>query len=190
MPVRRTVRVVMALVAGQAALCAVIGWFVFGSPHTGPKSPVSVDPQAGAPTAIPAVSLRLPAASPAPTPAAERTTASPSVRRSFRATEPPPEQPVPPEPPAVHEDRGEPTPTADDESPSTVISRVPTASPSELAPGPDPASGSPTPAATTTQDPVVLGEPCPDEGAPGVTADDFVVHCVPYDDGTLRWQVS
>ena len=190
MPVRRTVRVAMALVAAQAALCAVIGWFMFGSPHTGPEPRGSVDPHAGAPTAIPAVSVRLPAASPAPTPAAERTAASPSARRSFRAPAPPPEPPVPPERPAVDEDRSEPTPTVDEESPSTVISRAPTASPSEPTPGPDPESGSPTPAATITPDPVVLGQPCPDEGEPGVTADDIVVHCVPGADGTLRWQVD
>ena len=33
---RRTVRVAVALVTGQAALCAVIGWMTFGSPDPAP----------------------------------------------------------------------------------------------------------------------------------------------------------
>ena len=97
---------------------------------------------------------------------------------------------MPPKPPAVDEDRGEPIPMVDEASPSTVISRAPTTSTTQPAPGPDQASGSPDPAETTTPDPVVLDEPCPVEGAPGVTTEDVVVHCVSDDDGTLRWQIN
>ena len=51
---RRTVRVAVALVAGQAALCAVIGWVTFGAAEPGtPADTRQVDPLAGPPVVVP-----------------------------------------------------------------------------------------------------------------------------------------
>jgi hypothetical protein len=184
MPVRRTVRVAMALVAGQAALCAVIGWFTFGSSHDDRQRPDTVSPVAAAPVVIPTAGVRLPVAPPAPTPAVERTKASPSARPPSRAAKPPPDPPVEQE----VRDAPEVTPPVEEQSPSTVVAPEPTVS-SRPGPDPDLASGTPTPS-MTTQGPVEVGATCSTEGAPGLTADDVPVVCLSGDDGVLGWQIN
>jgi hypothetical protein len=186
---RRTVRVATALVAGQAALCAVIGWITFGATH-GPARTASapVDPLAGAPLVIPPPSVVppvLPKTGPAVTAKAtatsiDRTTAPRSRRTARHSSPPPPAAPPPVAPPPV---APLPAPTA------------PTTTSTDPPPSPPASDDSqlivPTPTPTPQiQQPVVVREPCDPENALGKTAAGVALVCVHAADGTLRWQIS
>lgn len=179
-PVRRTVRVATALVAGQALLCGVIGWVTFGRSDAGPQAaPVAVEPAAPLPAA-PSVFVPAPLppeapSSPSPPPATRSARAKTSVSRSpaapLRTRTTTPTRPAPPA----------------DEPPPTLV----------IAP-PEPTRGTPNPGLIGTvppapsdpvQRPVTVGDECAPEGALGVTADDRWVRCVRDDDGDLRWRI-
>jgi hypothetical protein len=188
---RRTVRVATALVAGQAALCAVIGWITFGATH-GPARTASapVDPLAGAPLVIPPPSMLppvLPKTGPRTSPAVtaeatatsiDRTTAPRSRRTARHSSPPPPAAPRPPAPPPV---APLPAPTA----PTTTSTDPPPSPPASD----DPQLIVPTPT-PEIQQPVVAREPCDPENALGETAAGVALVCVHGADGTLRWQIS
>ena len=167
-------RLAVALLAGQAALCAVIGWVTFGPP-TGPSPQQAADPLAAPRLAMPTASVAMPPppapatrapASPAAGPAkAARTTRSPAREQDERAG-------------AVDE-------------PTTMIAPATTPPSEPPAPSPDEASTPPAPTATDdVQGPVVEGEPCEPENALGVTADGVSLRCVRQEDGGLVWQLN
>jgi hypothetical protein len=175
--VRRTVRVAVALLAGQALLCAVIGWLNFGpSPaHRGAARPV--DPLAAPPFVAPAPSagrVKTSAATPRPT----RTSAKEKAptTRPPRPTLPPPD----PESPSIVD---APSPAASSLEP---VQPAPPETTPELGTRPPPPSPSPS---DKVQAPVKVSDDCAPEGALGKTSNGTNVRCVRKADGELRWEI-
>jgi hypothetical protein len=168
--VRRTVRVAVALVAGQAVLCAVIGWVTFGSGHAHRPGPVpTVEPLAAKPLVIPppvVLPPPRPPRSPATPSAAKKdtTSASPSAR------------------PSTREPRSTPASVAEP-------ARSPRSGPSPPPEGPALAVPSPTPD-DQVQSPVKLLDPCDPVDALGLTVAGLSLRCVKGDDGSLHWQIN
>ena len=171
----------MALAAGQALLCAVIGWLTFGSgpagSHPAPPSQPA-DPLAAPPLVMPTASMALPPTSAPATTSAPRSRAAAPVRSSRPARPPAPPR-VPQrtrtEPPAVTiaapDDTAEPQPPA-------------------AAPEPDPAA-TPVPSSSAdVQLSVTVGDACEPPGALGITDDDVALICVPGPDGRPVWQIN
>jgi hypothetical protein len=157
----------MALLAGQAVLCAVIGWVTFGPSEPGPQGKSAVAPLAGLPIVASAPNLGLPATTTTPT----------TPNRKKKKASPRSSSYVPVLPPAAPVEDVDDRPLTEDPSPSTLIAPAPTTT---LAPpGPELAgSGSPTPTPTpSTQHPVVVNEPCTPEGGFGLTDDDQTLRC-------------
>jgi hypothetical protein len=176
-PVRRTVRVATALVAGQALLCGVIGWVTFGPSEPGPRAARTVEPLAPLPV-VPSVVV--PPAPPRASPPSR-----PASSRSVRAKSSASRSPAAPKRPRV---TTEPPPPAD-EPPPTLVIAPPDQDKTRTPPSPGlVGTGTPTPTASV-QGPVTVGGECEPEGAPGVTADDRRVRCVRAGDGDLRWQI-
>jgi hypothetical protein len=173
--VRRTVRMAVALVAGQAALCAVIGWVTFGAGH--PDRPgnaaQAVDPLADPPQIEPpATAAPAPPGSATVPPAPPAAKASTSTRASSHPAAPKPHRSTP-----------------------ARAAPVPAPRQSAAAPRPSPPGGQaelqhPSPAPTGTQSGAVLGEPCDPVGAPGLTVDHIVLHCILGIDGNQSWQIN
>jgi hypothetical protein len=171
------VRLAGALVAGQALLCAVIGWLTFGPPDAAEETAAPVQPVAAPPPlVIPSITVALP---PTPPPSTRATTEEPPNPPPRARSSRSPRQPVAPKPAGRQVDTGEPgTPVV--------------APPVEPAPAPSPdVNATPTPSESAeVQGPVVAGEPCEPEGAPGVTDDEVALRCVRADDGQLRWEIN
>jgi hypothetical protein len=163
--VRRTVRVAVALVLGQALLCALIGWLTFGSGHAHPRGPVPTsEPLAGKPLVIPP-----PVVVPPPRP--PRPSAEPSVTKKVR-TASPSERPS----------------TRPPSSPTSTPARSPVR---QASPTGQPALALPTPpTADPVQSPVKVLDVCAPEDAIGLTAEGVPVTCVLGRDGNLRWQIN
>jgi hypothetical protein len=166
------VRVAVALVAGQAALCAVIGWVTFGPSEAKPDA-AGVHPLTKPivfPTAPP-LPLR---AAPVPPDVStskkqESRAARPSRTPTTRATaNPAADRPQPVIAPAATS--REPVPTT---PPGLAATQPPAPSPSEV-----------------VQSPVVVGRPCRPEGAKGRTSDAVDLRCVKDADGDLVWQIN
>lgn len=180
--VRRTVRVAVALVVGQALLCAVIGWVTFSySRERAHRDPAAVD-QLAAPPATIAVSPSVPTTgrTPGPTPG------------SSRARSTPPAAPVPPGPPrpatGVTTSTGPAAsvaPTTTSKSPYLVVIPPPAAPRASASPSPA-ASATPT---AVVEEPVVAGARCDRRGALGRTADGVDVLCLPDRQGRLHWKI-
>ena len=168
-------RVAVALLAGQAALCAVIGWVTFGPPQTGPRSQQPVAPLAAPPLAMPTASVAMP---PTPTPSTRAPKSDADRARSTRIHRAP-------APPAQKRAR------TVEERPATVLAPDSLA-PEPPAPSPDVAA-TPPPDPTESgevQGPVVEGEPCDPEGALGLTVDDVSLRCVRLEDDRIVWQIN
>jgi hypothetical protein len=166
--VRRTVRMAVALVAGQAVLCAVIGWVTFGAGHPHrPSAAPTVEPLAVKPLVIPPPVI-------VPPPRPPRSSAAPSTGRKAST--------------AVSSERSSSTPT-----PRPSSSRPAAARPAAgRAATPDPpALVVPSPAPDdVVQSPVTVPDVCDPVDARGLTADGVSVTCVVGRDGVLRWQLS
>ena len=167
--VRRTVRVAVALVTGQALLCGIIGFVTFDSDEPASRPGASAPLLAGPPIAAPATSV------PPPTERAKR--AEPGTARSTRT-----ERPA--SPPAS---AGVRTSATRKVKPSLEVriprKPVPSTSPPDRElllppPSPAPADDAPVP---------VVQEPCDDEGATGRTAGGQAVTCRRDRRGELRW---
>jgi hypothetical protein len=177
---RRTVRVAVALIAGQAALCAVIGYLTLGGPHLhSHASPAAADPLAAGPLVVPPVQIMPPsAAAVAPKPpsaSSSRPTATTlAARRSDSAD--PDRQRAAAEPP--------PSPLVEPPTP------LPPAAPTKAASPSGPQFATPQPSDSDIQQNVKVGDVCSPIGADGVTADEESVRCVRSADGQLRWQLA
>jgi hypothetical protein len=184
---RRTVRVAVALVAGQAALCAVIGWVTLGGAHPHNAGPPAPNPLAGGPLVVPPLTVApAPPTSGAPAPhtSVPRAPLGPPVivKAGVPATSTsPPKSTAPQWHPPI-------TPTP---QPVTKITTVPPAAPTVTAsPSSDSSlARSPSPTPTDVQQGVVVGDPCDPVGAAGTTSDGTPVLCVLGDDGVQRWQI-
>jgi hypothetical protein len=168
---RRTVRVAVALVAGQAVLCAVIGWVTLGSGHAHKPAPVrTVEPLAAKPLVIPpplvAPGPKPPRSSATPSPSADRKDSTSASARSRPSTRPPrsaparvsasARAPIKPAPPPGQPALALPSPSADDE----------------------------------VQSPAKPLDPCAPVDAKGLTLAGLSLLCVKSDDGSLRWQIN
>jgi hypothetical protein len=175
------VRVAVVLAAGQALLCAVIGWLTFGSgpagSHSAQPSP-PVNPLAAPPLVMPTASMVLPATrAPATTRAPRSRAAAPA--RSIRPGRPP----APPR--APQRSSTEPPPEV-----MAVPDDTPTPQPPAAAPEPDPAA-TPAPSGSgEVQLSRTVGDACDPPGAPGITDDNVALTCVPGSDGRPVWQIN
>jgi hypothetical protein len=174
--VRRTVRVAVALVTGQALLCGIIGFVTFGDRSEPAPGARAAEPQlAGPPLVLPVPSAPLEGDRPE-----RRKPGVAKTGRTQRTVEPPASAPV-----------------------RNAATRVLTPSPTAPAAPPAPPSPPPVPATTPTDrslvppsapsddgPPVpVAGEPCEQEGATGTTADGKAVLCRRDRAGDLRWRL-
>jgi hypothetical protein len=176
---RRTVRVAVALIAGQAALCAVIGYLTLGGPHLHPhNAPVAPNPLAGGPIVVPPAQVIPPsAASAAPKPPRVPTTRTTAAGL--------PGQPSPSAVPNLPRVVGETSPPAAHPQ-SAAPPAVPSTNPPPSVGGGQLATPKPTDSAGVQQG-VEVGDPCSPVGANGVTTDGQAVRCVRDVDGQLRW---
>jgi hypothetical protein len=184
---RRTVRVAAGLVAGQAVLCAVIGYVTLNNPVSHATNGAGII----APLAAGPIALTPPAVRP-PSP----TTVTPATTRS-----------TPPRPPAATGSRHRtdvtpaptPTPTAEPQpdvlvgtsDPSGGASSNPTVAPTSTAAPEVPSTASSTdqaPSPPVTQLSVTIGDTCAPIDAPGVATDGSAVRCALESDSVLRWR--
>jgi hypothetical protein len=173
--------VAIALAAGQAALCAVIGWLTFG-PVPERLEAGRVDRVAAPPAVIPTPTFGTPAA---PVPALPSASATSSIGAATDTTRP--ERQVAPDkttrPPATTTSR----PVAPPSSPSDKTPMGLPVAPDPPTPEPSQGlEGTPTP---TPTDLIVVGAPCDVAGELGVTLDDIAVKCTLGDEG-LQWQLA
>jgi len=177
--VRRTVRMAVALVVGQALLCALIGWLTFSHSRSAGSDPgpVEID-QLAAP---PPVAMR-PSATVRPAPA--RSAAVPSAkaaRPAPRRTTRPARDWVPPAPPARTTAPARPGPIPPPRSPEPI--QLPP-------PPPRPATSWPAaPPSGFLQQPVTVGERCWPEGAFGLTRGRTLVRCDGDPHRPPRWKI-
>ena len=166
-------RVAVALVAGQAALCAVIGWVTFGPSGSEPEP----EPQAAGPTLSDRIVFTTPPTIPPPVVAAPPPRASaskaPSSPRASKSTT---------------------SPTTRATSKQVTEEPQPNIAPAEDAPvppEPDPgvAATLPPSSIAPVQSPAVEDESCDPEGAEGLTSDGVELRCVLDAGGELVWQI-
>jgi hypothetical protein len=175
--VRRTVSVAAALVAGQAVLCAVIGWVTFGGSgqaHSIARAepdlgPALVVPPASVAPVMPAAPGRKRVPTLSSSPAVSSPTASEEVPVVLAA--PPAETPSPAQSPT----------SAVPPQPPTATSPAPTGNPARATP-------LPTDSAVVTG--VELGDVCELENADGRTKADVLVRCLRDKAGLLVWQLG
>lgn len=182
--VRRTVRMAVALVVGQAMLCALIGWLTLGRHRAEPTRPPgsSVVDQ----LAIPALTSAAPpsrgtisaTALSRPTSAAPRRAAP--ARTTVTADVPPPA--VPP--------AGDPQPINAPPDDPVAPPMPPPPSPSRTqTPAPSAATPSPTTSPEVVQEPVRVGDECRPLGAYGRTAEGDPVRCLRDWRHGPRWKI-
>jgi hypothetical protein len=187
--VRRTVRVAVSLLLGQALLCAVIGWVTYRySPAHRHRGPTVVDQLADAPRRHPKPAEVRPAeTSPGP-----RATNRPRTRAPVPRSTAPPSFPVPTlsAQPVISLPVTLPAP------PVTPVPPAPSAPPVSLAPTALPARppNSPVPSVDLfppgpVQQPVTVGEPCHPLGAIGRTAKGTEVRCLRTRTHRQRWKI-
>ncbi|WP_127497508.1 hypothetical protein [Actinoplanes solisilvae] len=169
--VRRTVRLAVALVVGQALLCALIGWLTLGQSRPEPARPPgsSVVDAMGAPPSPPAIRPTSRAV-PAPATRARKATSTPAPRRSTNT----------------------PAPRTAATTPTPVPIEGPPEDPAVVPPVPPPAASPPAtspPPADVVQQPVREGDECRPLGARGRTAKGEDVRCVREWPRQLRWRI-
>jgi hypothetical protein len=184
---RRTVRVAAGLVAGQAVLCAVIGYVTLGNHGTGGTNAARIlAPIAGDPMKVPLVAVP-----PSPSPTTEAPKPPPAATSTTAR-----------KPASSHSRHGpEPTPaptTAAEEAPGILVgASPPTTEPATLPPSaPSSDSTSTTPSSETAapsppvsqSTPVTAGDICEPENAQAITTDGKAALCLSGTDGVLRWQ--
>jgi hypothetical protein len=189
---RRTVRVAAGLVAGQAVLCAVIGYITLGDHGSGGtavgrmRNPLAAEPFAPSAPAvpIPSPSTTTTTAAPEPPPVPRLTAVRrPASERSRQrpAVTPPPTSAAESAPGILI------APPPSTTAPATAPpSLPPSASTSET---PSSETGAPSPPVSQSTDfPVTDGEVCAPVDAQGTTTDGKAALCVSGTDGVLRWR--
>ncbi|WP_250027394.1 hypothetical protein [Paractinoplanes maris] len=190
--VRRIVRMAVALVVGQAMLCAVIGWLTLGpgrsEPTRAPGSAV-VDQLAAPPLIAPAAPTSRAATTPAastaqarkPVPATTRTAprrppaaTTTAASRSPDPTTPPSTTPAQPDPVAIVIPPPPPVPPAPSTEPSPITT---TATPV------------PSTSSAPVQQPVRVGDECRPAGAYGRTLKGELVRCLREWGQRPRWKI-
>lgn len=170
--VRRSVIVAVVLVAGQALLCAVIGFVTFGD-HGGAAPPRAraADTIAGPPIVVPAPTVPQPRGSSR----APRRHGKAFVSSSARPARPVPRSSAPPRSRVAG-------------APETIatLPAKPATKPSAALPSPI-SMLPPRPPDETGAAPVA-GEPCDEKGAIGITRGGRAVRCEPDRHGDLRWR--
>ncbi|MCY1140432.1 hypothetical protein OWR29_20740 [Actinoplanes sp. Pm04-4] len=188
--VRRTVRMAVALVVGQALLCALIGWLTLGQSRSEPPgTPGSVVDQLAAPPPAnpPPPSARTaiaPATTQARKPAPVATTTRPVPRRAVTSSA------VPSRPPAQPPASREPEPILIP-APKSPAPEPPAPSPPAVTPMPTTTSATPAPSPTPdlVREPVEVGDECRPAGAYGRTAEGVLVRCVREWGHRPRWKI-
>ncbi|WP_203815589.1 hypothetical protein [Paractinoplanes ferrugineus] len=168
----------VALVLGQALLCALVGYLTLGRSGAQPRADQLAEP----PLAPPVTATRSfePPSSAAPSSRAATATGKPKRRNtagSGRSRTAPP-----PAPPGLAT-----------RSPMTLLGPSPSARP----PGPTPGSGNPflpprpptVPPGGPVQRPVTVGDLCVPAGAFGFTSDDTLVRCLRTARHAPRWKI-
>jgi hypothetical protein len=178
---RRTVRVAVALVAGQAALCAVIGYVTLGGPFLHKSTAAqSSDPLAAGPIEFPPAQVMPVPTSVAPAPPPVPASSSKAPKSTGVSKNGTPAE-------------------AHNEAPPSLVSApldpsVPVVPPRAPTKAPSPSTGNQlvTPSATATdiQHNVNVGDTCSPLGADGQTSDGKAVTCIRDVDGTLRWVLA
>lgn len=175
-PVRRTVIVAVALVTGQALLCAIIGFVTFGSPGDAAPSADAAGPRLAGPPIV---------VSPTGAPSPSRSAAS-KKRSTSRSTAAIRQRSPAPTAPAARR-----SPTRPAAPPSTGIVPVVPAPPAPSGSLLPPIDLFPRPSAESDdpEAPAVANARCDDEGATSETADGQAVRCVRGRTGDLRWRL-
>ena len=167
-------RLAVALVVGQALLCAVIGWMTLGSPRSEPARPsgTAVVDAMGAPPSPP---------SPPPAVHTSRVLAAPATQARKATSAPAPHRPT-----STRATRtASPSPT-----PSPVPIGAPPDDPAMAPPEPSPPSSPSSPSPSDeVQEPVREGDECRPAGARGRTAEGEDVRCVREWPRRLRWRI-
>ena len=173
--VRRTVRIAVALVTGQALLCGIIGFVTFGGKDETPPRVRAAEPQLAGPPLV------VPGTSPPPSPS-ER----PERSRSATTKQTRTERPTSPTAPASV--RSTATRSV---SPSRTVTPPPPVPPPTATTSPTDRALLPPSSPVSGDDPLipVADEPCDERGATGRTADGKAVRCERDRDGDLRWRL-
>ena len=176
-------RVAVALVAGQAALCAVIGYVTFGPGPAGGTADRAGE--ARAPAVMPTASIGLPAAPMPAVPEPSTSRQTPRPKSHGRAADDVKAEPETKRTTRYADDRPE-TISAPDAG-GEPVPKPP------KPPKPQPTEDAGDPAATPGGElsgPVKVGDECETEGARGLTSAGDVVRCVRTAAGELLWQAA
>ena len=181
--VRRTVRVAVALVVGQALLVALIGWLTLTRSD---GSGGTVDQMAALPaTPLPTTVGRY-ADPPAPPAASTSVATPPATRRTTAGRKSEPATVAPQAPSRT----AKPVPATLPPEPTPTIVVTPTVVPPALAPPqPSPPASPPPTSPSIAPGPVVVGYPCAPEGAYAYTAHGVLVRCTRLWHHRLRWKI-
>jgi hypothetical protein len=174
--VRRTVRVAVALIVGQALLVALIGWLTFGQAG-GPRpavDQVAAPPQVPPPTATSRYASPSRSATTSLHPPRVGVPATTDRKAAPRRTPPATADPPDPAPPST---------LVETPSPAATVTPVPSNS-ALVPPAPPAASDVPV-----VQTPVTVGDRCWPEGAYGRTADGTLVRCLRTTHHRRRWKI-
>jgi hypothetical protein len=167
------VRVAVALVTGQALLCAVIGYVTFGPSDPPPQAAAPVEPLAG--PAMPTPRMPQPSAAVS---AGQPAVPSPRPSRTARTSESPVTL-IGPAPTTRPPTSATPAKTTD-----RPMLEAPPAPPLLDVPTPNPML-TPSPTAPPVED-----DPCETEGAEGQTAAGVNLVCTRLADGSLVWLIN
>ncbi|SNY11874.1 hypothetical protein [Paractinoplanes atraurantiacus] len=189
--VRRTVRMAVALVIGQALLCALIGWLTLGRSSSDPGGSGAAVDQAAAPP--PRLTSAAPApAVPAPEPpvAASRGPQAPvsKTRRPAKTATPGKPTTSPPSSPAASPPAA-PEPSVPSVTPSSELILLPPEPPTTSASASPTPRDQPRPDGDKVQRDVTVGDRCWPEGAFGRTRDDQLVRCLRARYDPPRWKI-
>jgi hypothetical protein len=176
--VRRTVRVAVALIVGQALLVALIGWLTFGRAGDSDSAvdQLAAPPQAPPPTATSRYATPSRSATTSPEP--PRTSVPATTERRAVPTRTPPATTL------ATSDPAPPSPLVETPSPSATVTSSAPPDLSLIPPAPPAASDVPV-----VQAPVTVGAHCWPEGAYGWTAGGTLVRCVRTPHHRPRWKI-
>jgi hypothetical protein len=188
--VHRTVRVAVALVVGQALLCALIGYLTLGHARGSGHDDQVADPPLVSPPAATSGSASPSASATTLTGTSRATRKARDLATARTSTAPPPAPPAPAPPAAAPPVTAEPPPdtliATTPPTPSPVATTTSSPPLEGLIP-PRPTTGTPS---TDVQQPVTIGDRCAPEGASGKTAEGTAVRCLRTAHYRPRWKIA